>query len=93
MTVRPCNEPDAEAFLRCAMVLLEFFEESVVSRGVRYLQDVAAGKRGVSTTFPPLHFLNECVGDHALAMALESPSRAPEVLVPGLRTNVYMRAQ
>ena len=91
--VRACNEPDSEAYLRCALVLLEYFEESAVARSVHYLRDLASGKRGVSTTFPALHFMNECTGDHDLAMALQCPSRVPEVLVPGLQTNVYMRAR
>ena len=92
--VRPANETaDAQGWLRCALILLDSQEESRVVRSIRYLQDLAAGRRGNNVNFPPLTWLHQCAGDPELSMTLRRPCNLPVLLVPGMETNVHMRGQ
>ena len=89
--VRPANEPaDAQGWLRCALILLDSQEESRVVRSIRYLQDLAAGRRGNNVNFPPLTWLHQCAGDPELSMTLRRPCNLPVLLVPGMETNEHL---
>lgn len=85
------NPPlEAAGWLKCALALLETHEEVAVQRAVRYLRSLARGERGKNTNFPSLHWMYSCVGDPAMAHALDQP-HMPKVVVPGLETRVAIR--
>lgn len=91
VNLRPPNPPaEASGWLKCALALLETHEEAAVTRAIIYLRSLARGERGKNTNFPSLPWMCSCVGDEAMAYALNQP-HMPKVVVPGLETRVVVR--
>lgn len=87
------NDPvEASGWLRCALALLDCYEEASVKRSVQYLRRLARGEMGKDTRWPELFWMRSCVGDEALAHAIEQP-HMPNVVIPGLETRVVFRAR